>query len=243
MFRLIALLLLLPSAALGQTITLPAETVATGKLVLIQPVFSPADKVLDVKYAVLGLKEKPRFYSLPSVKEAILVERPGEGDEITIVVAATFEGGKLANQAVTNIKGSGQPGTTPTTPTTPTVPTNPPSAANIPATGLAVIMVVDGGNVPADINQLAKGENAITQFLAKRQGLWYVRNITDSLITGTEKTTSLLPFVQGKQLPVLLVLNLKATDPSKRVVLSESFTPLNDASQTAQAIIQRITPK
>lgn len=230
MLRLITTLLLLsPAAVYGQTVTLPAETVATGKLVLVQPVFSPADKVLDVRYMVLGLKTAPKYHSLPSIKDVLVVERPGEGDEVTVIVAATFEGGKLANLAFTNIKGSGTPGTAPPT-TTPIAPTNPPPTANIPATGLAVIMVVDAGNVPADINQLAKGTNAITQHLAQRQGAWYVRNSTDSLMVPLKAS------IEGKQLPVLLVIN----SATKQVVLAESFTPTGDATRTANAILQRI---
>ena len=229
MLRLIlSILLLCPAAIFGQTITMPAETVATGKYVLVQPVFDPPGKVVDAKYVVLGLKEKPRFYSIPTIKEAILLERPSEGDEITVVVSALFDGGKMANMAVTTIKGSGQslpPVTTPAPPATP--------AANIPATGIHVIMVVDINNTPSAISSLAVGDNAITANMASRQGKGYVRNSTDSLLNPWRNSIS------GKQLPVLLVID----SATRKEVLAESFVPSGDVNQVAQAIIQRVTPK
>lgn len=245
MFRLItaALLLLVPDLAFGQTLKLPAEIVASGVAVVVTPEYDKTLKLVDVKWVVLGIKTPPTFSYLepPFVsrsKAGILVVPPPDDDEVTAICVALYEGGKLAQPAVTVIKskpGTGTTGTVPTTPTTnPTTPTVPQGDRDIPAsaTGYQAILVVDPANVPADIAALATGSNAITQALGQRGGKWYVRNSTDTLVAPYK------PSFEGKQLPVLLVIDSK-TNPRK-VVDAKTLVPAGDAASTARRIITQI---
>ena len=94
------------------------------------------------------------------------------------------------------------------------------------------ILVVDPANVPADIASLGAGENAITQALAQRDGKWYVRNSTDSLVAPFK------PSFDGKRLPVLLVVDGK-TNPRK-VIGAATLEPTGDVATTARRIITQI---
>lgn len=243
MFRLLitALLFLLPGWTFGQTLKLPTEIVATSDVVVIQPEYDPALKVVNVKWAVLGLKKAPTFAYLekPFVsfsKAAILLGKPAADDEVTCVVVALYEGGKLSDPAVTTIKGKpGSTTPTPTNPTNPTTPTNPPAGdRDIPAsaTNLHVFLVVDPANVPAEVSTLGTGANAVTQALGQRKGYWYVRNTTDSAVAPFK------PSWQGKQLPVLLVVDGK-TNPRK-VIDAQTLELTGDAATTARRIITQI---
>lgn len=254
MFRLTLLaLLFLPTLAFGQTVKLPAEITTSSGAVLIQPEYDSIDKLVDVKWAVLGLKKAPSFTYLeaPFVskpKSGILVVSPAPGDEITCVVVGLFQNGKMSEPAVTTIKrgtgptttvpgtGSTPPATNPTTPTTPTIPNNNPAVdRDIPAnaSGISAILVVDPTVTQSpDVTALSVGPNAISKALAKGQGAWFVRNSTDSLVT------ALQPSMAGKQLPVLLVVDAK-TNP-KTVIGSVSITPTGSVDQTAKKIITQI---
>lgn len=228
MFRLIALLLLfVPSCVFGQAVKMPAEIVATGKLVLIAPEFDKTP--LATKFVVFGNLKAPEYASFGST---VLVAEPDTGDEVTVVCYALFDGNKLSDAAITKVKPRGvTSGTVPATPgTTPSVPT---VDRDLPAnaTGISAIMVVDPSAVSPDINALATGSNVVTKALGKGQGAFYVRNSTDSLVA------ALKPNLQGKRLPVLIVIDSK-TNPKK--VASFEFTPAGNVDQTAKRIITMI---
>lgn len=227
MFRLLALLLLLiPSCVLGQTVKLPAEIVATSKLVLVKPEFDKTP--IAVKFVVFGNVSKPEYATVGS---SVLVAEPDAGDELTIVCFALFEGNKLSDAEVCKVKPRATAGGT--TPTTPTNPTTPTVDREIPAnvTGISAILVVDPNAVPADIASLATGSNAVTKALGKGQGAFYVRNSTDSLVTALKSS------IQGKRLPVLVVIDSK-TNPKK--VYPFEFVPAGNVDQTARRIITQI---
>jgi len=245
MFRLtLALLLLLPSLAFGQTIKLPAEINVSQDVSLVQPEFSDIASLKDIKWAVLGLKAAPSFSYLdqPFVtkpKSGIMLRSPAVGDEITIVVVALWTNGKLSDPAITTIKRQVGTGTTPpaTTPTHPTTPTQPPTTGvdrDIPAntTGISAILVADPTAVAPDVAALGVGANAITRALGRGQGAWYVRNSTDSLVA------NLKPSWEGKQLPVLLVIDGKKKP--KEVIGAVSITPTGSVDLTAKQIITQI---
>jgi hypothetical protein len=247
MFRLaLALLLLLPSLAFGQTIKLPAEINVSQDAVLVQPEFSDIASLKDIKWAVLGLKAAPSFSYLdqPFVrkpKSGIMLRSPAVGDEITIVIVALWNNGNLSDPVITNVKratGGQQP---PVTPTAPSQPSSPPTQPATPpgvdrdlppnTTGVSAILVVDPSNVSPDVSALGVGSNAISRALSKG-GAWYVRNNTDSLVAG------LRPSWEGKQLPVLVVIDAK-TNPRK-VYPGVSITPSGNADLTAKQIITQI---
>lgn len=242
MLRFASLLLcwLLPGLCFGQTLKLPPEIITDSAAVVVQPEYDKSLKLVETKWVVLGLKKAPTFSYLepPFVaksKSAILIARPTDDDEVTIVAVALYEGGKLAQPAVTVLKakpgGGAGGGTVPTTPTGP----NPPAGdRDIPATGtgLAVILVVDPNNVTEDIKALGVGTNAISQALAQKNGKWYVRNNTDSLVADFK------PSFDGKTLPVLLVIDTK-TNP-KRVIGASTLVPAGDVAATSRRIITQI---
>lgn len=245
MLRLtLALLLLFPSLAFGQTVKLPAEIVATQDAVLVQPEFSDISALKEIKWAVLGLKTAPSFSYLdqPFVskpKSGIMLRSPGKDDEITIVIVALWNSGKLSDPVISTVKrqagtgGTIPPATTPTQPTTPAQ--QPPSVdRDIPAgtTGISAILVVDPAAVNPDIATLGTGANSISRALGKGGGTWYVRNKNDSLIA------SLRPSWDGKQLPVLLVIDGKSNP--KKVIGAVSITPTGSADLTAKQIITQI---
>lgn len=248
MLRLtLALLFILPSLAFSQTIKLPAEINVTQDAVLVQPEFSDIASLKDIKWAVLGLKAAPSFSYLepPFVtksKSGIMLRSPVVGDEITIVVVALWNNGKLSDPAITTLKrqagtgGTIPPATTPTQPTSPTAPAQPPPGVDrdIPAnvSGISAILVVDPSAVAPDVATLGTGPNAITKALGRGQGAWYVRNKTDSLVA------NLKPSWEGKQLPVLLVIDAKAVP--KKVIGAVSITPTGSADLTAKQIITQI---
>ena len=224
MLRLLAvLLLLLPGVTFGQTVKMPPEVVATGKLVLVTPEFDPKTP-LAVKFVVFGDRKAPEY---ATIGNAVLVAEPDQGDEVTVVCYALFEGNKLSDAAVAKVKprqaGPGTPpGPTPGNPPPPTTDRDIPATA----TGFHAILVVDPNNTPAGIAALARGENAVTKALAQRKSYFYVRNSTDSLVT------SLQTSMQGKALPVLVVIN-----SNRQILGAVSLAP---ADQTEKRIITHI---
>jgi len=249
MFRLAMLLLLFPLTCYGQTITIPdakstAEglvIVATGKLVAVSPEFTPADKMLDVSWTVLGNIKAPEFSTIGT---GLIVAEPDQGDEVTIVGVALFAPTapdtkcKLSKSIIIRVKprqiasggGNNPPVGSPTTPTTP-----PAGDIDIPAnvTGLHVFLVVASPNgMPADLASLSVGSNPVTQALGQRKSYWYVRNATDSAIAPFAES------IKGKQLPLLLVV---AKDSQQiRVLDARSISPSGDVNKTARAIITLI---
>lgn len=240
MIRLVlSLLLFLPSLSHGQTVKLPVEIDTTQDAIIIQPDISDIATLKDMKWAVLGLKTAPSFSYLTSpfvskANSAILLRSPAPGDEITIVVVALFANGKMTDPAITTVKrkaGSASPATPPANqPNIP--PTSPPSGdRDLPAnvTGISAILVVDPAVASAEVNALAKGQNAITTALSKGGGAWYVRNSTDSLVA------SLKPSFQDKQLPVLLIIDHR-NNPKKVI----GAVPISTADLSAKRIITEI---
>jgi hypothetical protein len=171
-----------------------------------------------------------------------MLRSPAPGDEITIVVVALWTTGKLSDPVITTVKrqaGTGAttpPTTTPTQPSTPTTPAQPTPGVDrdLPAntTGISAILIVDPAAVASpDLAALGVGANAITRALGKGGGAWYVRNNTDSLVA------NLKPSWEGKQFPVLLVIDGKS-NPKK--VIGYEFTPTGNADQSARRIITMI---
>ena len=226
MFRVAALLLLcLPCLVHAQVITLPEVINSDGKkFVIIEPKFDKEPK--GVAFEILGLKRAPEAVTFG---KTALVATPDPDDEITIVVAAVFEGYILKTKSTTVRKstpaGGGGGTTTPNT--------NPPPTGDrdIPAgvTGIQAIMVVDINAVPADLAPLSLQGNSIAAKLASIQGKWYFRNSTDSLLDFVR------PKIQGKSLPVLVVLG-----PGNKILAAESFVPTGDAAATAKRVITTI---
>ena len=244
----LALLLLVPSLAFGQTIKLPAEIVATQDAVLIQPEYSDATQVKDIKWAVLGLKAAPSFSYLtpPFVAKAntgIMLRSPAPGDEVTIVVLAQWTSGKLSDPVITTVKrGAGTGSATPppaNPPTTPISPAQPPPGVDrdLPANtqGISAILVVDPANVAPEFNTLAVGPNAVTKALGRGNGAFYVRNSTDTLVT---RYPDLMESLQGKQLPAVVIIDAKPNP--RKVVNAVSITATGSADLTAKQIITQI---
>lgn len=236
MFRLITsiLLLLIPGLAIGQTVKLPAEIIATGKLVIVTPEYDPAAKLLATEFMVFGDRRAPEYATFG---QTLIVGEPDQGDEITIVAVAMYDGPKLSKFAVTKVKPRKTSTTPPGTPGSPpgTPPSSPPSVPGVDrdippgVSGLHVVLVVDPANVPSDIASLARGENAVTKALAARKSAFYVRNSTDSLVAGLQAS------IKGKQLPALVVMY-----STRQILAAESFAPTGNIDQTAKRIITQV---
>lgn len=235
MLRLIltSLFLVLPSQAFGQVIKLPAEIVATGKLVVIKPEYDTPSKVLQTEYVVFGEKSKPEWASFG---DTLLIAEPDPDDFYTVVSIALFEGPKLSKPVTTRIlprKAQPGGGTKPPTTNPGTTPTPAGPDRDIPAaaTGLNVIIVLDPAAISPELAALGK-PNLVSQALTARRGVLYVRNATDSLIT------PLQPSIQGKALPVLVVID--GTSNPRKVLAAESFSTAGTAEQIQRRLVTQI---
>lgn len=230
---LTAVFLLLPAQAFGQVIKLPAEIVATGKLVVIKPEYDTPAKVLQTEYVVFGDKSKPEWASFG---DTLLIAEPDPDDVFTVVSIALFEGPKLSKPVTTRIlprKAGTQPGggTRPPTTNPGTTPAGPDRDIPAAATGLHVIIVLDPAAISPELAALGK-PNLVSQALTARRGVLYVRNATDSLIT------PLQPSIQGKALPVLVVID--GTSNPRKVLAAESFSTAGTAEQIQRRLISQI---
>lgn len=230
---LLSLFLVLPAQAVGQVIKLPAEIVATGKLVVVKPEYDTPAKVLQTEFVVFGEKSKPEWASFG---DTLLIAEPDADDVYTVVSIALFEGPKLSKAVTTRIlPRKAQPGGTkpPTTNpgTTPTTPAGPDRDIAASATGLNVIIVLDPAAITPELAALGK-PNLISQALTARRGVLYVRNATDSLIT------PLQPSIQGKALPVLVVID--GNSNPRKVLAAESFSTAGTADQIQRRLITQI---
>lgn len=206
---------------------LPAEVpvAADDGYTRITPTFDQADKVLDVRWIVLGTgKTAPKYDPLGTGKDSsLIVSVPRAADEQILVYAvAMLQGEKgpwLTEPALTVIKTTGPP-TTPT-PGGPTPPAPDPTDADVEAAikkakGLHVFLIYDVNAADRALAQLTSSSNVVAK-LQNGGAAWHEYDYRAKEV----KAANLANKFQAGQLPVLIVL-----DGNKKPAPVLAVTPL-----------------